>query len=370
MKPAASFWSPRAVLEPLESRRMLSSSPILEFAGRFPSVLSPSLPTAVELRVVNTTGHETGAGQQLQVFANGDVLLGSASLTQPIRPDGNRLVRVLLEPPTALPDGHFSLTAQLTGSTGTAVSPKPMAFENPFSDLALEFSKLPQRPVQLQGPGAGRAVATVTLMNAGNIPARGQVSLKYYLSADDVLDATDPLLGSVASWQVALKPGGHQSVSFHIAVPPGTVAGGYFLFAVLTPGTSLDDSAATDNTAISARRVAVVSSAAEPTKIIKQINVSSSNTTIIQTTVVCVGGSGCGDESSNTGDNGSADSAGDQPGDTGNNSGDQAGGEGSGDSSNTAGSDSPQTPADSSGDPTGSSDDWDPDAIDSSGGDF
>jgi hypothetical protein len=98
----------------------------------------------------------------------------------------------------------------------------------------------------------------VQVKNVGNTLAKGTASVAFYLSADATLDASDPLL-AVAMHSLHLKAG--QGTTFTAAVaplPPGTTIGGYFLFAVVTPGAGIRENNTANNAARSAQRVAVV----------------------------------------------------------------------------------------------------------------
>jgi len=221
----------------------------------------------------------------------------------------------------------------------------------------VQFSQLPSRPIEMDGPSTGQQTATATISNSGNVTENGTVNLNFYLSADSVLDNSDPLLATFANKPISLKPGGHQAVSFKIAVPPGTAVGSYFLFAVMTPGSSLHDSNADNNVAMSSQRVAVVSTLPRPARIINQtnsvdviVNVDETDTVICTDTGNCDGSSNS--DGSSDGTNGSSDDSSDQS-DSG--------------QSDTAPSGSQDAPgSDSSGDDS-SSDDSDSGSMDDGG---
>lgn len=147
------------------------------------------------------------------------------------------------------------------------MSKKPVAFQNPFSDLSVQFGRLPSQPIEIDGPSAGHRSVGAKITNTGNITARGKASASFYLSTDTVLDSTDPLLATVVNQSIALRPHASKAISFRVAIPPGTAVGAYFLFAVLAPGGGVTDSNPANNTAISPQRVPVVTQLPHPTRV-------------------------------------------------------------------------------------------------------
>jgi hypothetical protein len=102
------------------------------------------------------------------------------------------------------------------------------------------------------------------VVNSGNLTATTGFTVSYYLSADPMLDSTDPLLAQSTTAPVTLRPGQGKGVSLRLGVPPGTAVGGYFLFAVLTPTNAAVNSVTSNDVAISDRRVAVVTRLPRP----------------------------------------------------------------------------------------------------------
>jgi hypothetical protein len=169
-------------------------------------------------------------------------------------------------------DGNYYLLAKIDGSiiagnnpaTDIVASPAAVAVHAPFTDLGISFLRLPAHPVEIDGASSGNATAAVRIVNEGNSTARGNVSLGFYLSSDATLDASDPLLATVPNRAIRLRANAAKTFTFNIAVPPNTAIGGYFLFAVMTPGSGIVDTNSNNNVAISSQRVAVVNRLPRP----------------------------------------------------------------------------------------------------------
>jgi hypothetical protein len=262
---------PGPIIESLEDRRLLSADLSAAFPGRLPAALPVDGTSVINVRLTNHGNSIAQGPVQVELFAStdgtlddGDLSLITKSLNVSLRPHAAQNVRLSFTTPTTLADGDYDLLAEVVGSpavVGTpvvAASPAPVEIQTPFSDLSLQFATLPSQPIELDGASAGKRIATVFVTNSGNVPVRGRVDVSLYLSTDDVLDGSDPLLATASNRPIALKPGAHSITGFRIAIPPGTAVGGYFLIAEMTPVGTLVDSNPADNVAVSPRRVAVV----------------------------------------------------------------------------------------------------------------
>jgi hypothetical protein len=259
------------MIELLEDRRLLSADVSATFPGRLPAALPVDGTSVINVRFTNLGNSIARGPVQVELFAstdgtldNGDLSLITKSLNLQLRPRAAEDLRLSFPTPTTLADGDYDLLAEVVGSPAVAgttvaeVSPTPVSIQTPFSDLSLQFATLPSQPIELDGASAGLRIATVFIANSGNIPVHGRVDVSLYLSTDNVLDSSDPLLATANNRPIALKPGSHELTGFRIAVPPGTAVGGYFLIAEMTAVGTLVDSNPADNVAVSPRRVAVV----------------------------------------------------------------------------------------------------------------
>jgi hypothetical protein len=258
-------------IESLEERRLLSADLAATFPGRLPAALPVDGTSVINVRLTNAGNSVARGPAQVELFATtdsaldaGDFLLMTKSLNVQLRPRAAENLRLSFPTPTTLADGDYELLAAVVGSPavvgtpGVASSPTPVSIQTPFSDLSLQFATLPSQAIEIDGASAGERIATVFVTNSGNVPVQGRVDVSLYLSADNVLDSSDPLLATAKNRPIALKPGKHSITGFRLAVPPGTAVGGYFLIAEITPVGTLVDSNPANNVGTSPRRVAVV----------------------------------------------------------------------------------------------------------------
>jgi hypothetical protein len=260
------------IIEPLETRRLLSGSIAGAFASPIPAAFLPGSTNHVSVGLTNTAKAKAIGSTTITLYASadksldsGDVLLTSATEQIKLAPRHRTNERLAFSVPDSLATGKYFLIATVDSSaiTGasptisTAVSAKPVKISSSFSDLAISFAKQPARAIEIDGYSAGFAQAKMKVTNTGNIPLQGNADVRLYLSADDVLNGSDPLLASTPA-KFSLRPGQSVPVAVHIAVPPGTAVGGYFLFAVLNPDAAVVDSIAANNFARSAERTAVI----------------------------------------------------------------------------------------------------------------
>lgn len=264
-----------ASVEMLEERRLLSADVTAVFGASIPSHLMPGGQTRIVMGLLNQ-GDASAAGRAtVRLYASldpalegSDTLLASGSRTIKLKQGGRTNLTLPFAAPATLAGGDYYLLAQVdaagVGAEKAAgrvtISPRIVHIDAANVDLTGTFSSIPTRPVALGDAAAGRNKSTVRVKNVGNTLANGKASVSFYLSADATLDAGDPLL-AVTTRSLHLKAG--QSTTFSASVaplPPGTAVGGYFLFAVVTPGTGISEMNTANNTARSAQRVAVVAS--------------------------------------------------------------------------------------------------------------
>jgi hypothetical protein len=259
----------------LEERRLLSADVSAVFGASIPSHLLPGGQTRIVMGLLNQ-GDASAAGRAtVRLYASldpalegSDTLLASGSRTIKLKPGGHSNLTLRFSAPATLAGSDYYLLAQVDAPAAgvdkaaghVTISPSTVHIDPLNVDLTGAFSSIPAQPVALGEGPAARNKSTVRVKNVGNTLATGKASVSFYLSADATLDAGDPLLG-VAAHSLHLKAG--QSTTFSASVaplPPGTAVGGYFLFAVVTPGAGISETNTTNNAARSAQRVAVVAS--------------------------------------------------------------------------------------------------------------
>ncbi len=114
-------------------------------------------------------------------------------------------------------------------------------------DIVIEFGDF------LRGALPGQsATGTVTVMNRGINPAT-DVDVDIYLSTDDVLDASDVLIGSAT---LANAPNGRTDVGVTVDVPAATAVADYFLIAEGDPADTIDEPFEDNNITVAEQRFA------------------------------------------------------------------------------------------------------------------
>jgi hypothetical protein len=265
------------LIEALESRRLLSASLVGSFAGHLPDVLPVAGTTRLSVRLTNPGRASLVESATVQIFAStSDNLAGDALLlaTQQqiihLKARASVADRFAFATPVTLPTGSYFLVAAVNSAVLTET---PVNIQQPATSLTVNFSGIPSKPIEIDGPSAGQRTATVSLINTGNISINGTVNLRFYLSADGTMN-TAQLLQTDANVPISLKPNGSKNVAFRIAIPPGTAPGGYFLLAQLSGNGSLTDAVSTNNLATSSQRVSVVTQLPHPLEINENVNVT------------------------------------------------------------------------------------------------
>lgn len=98
---------------------------------------------------------------------------------------------------------------------------------------------------------------TIDLQNLGDEDSKGAGTVQFYLSADNTFDAgSDLILGKALKASPKLGAAGSETdsanVTFNVALPYDTVAGDYFLIAVVDPANKVVESDETNNAIIGA----------------------------------------------------------------------------------------------------------------------
>jgi hypothetical protein len=299
--PAGFGFRTMPLIEGLEERRLLSADLVGSFVGSIPQSLEPQVNNRLIVRLSNT-GNQRAVGQAAvslyastdQTLDASDTLLATASPRVKLGPRSSQFVFLKFISPVVTADASDFLLVKVDSSAiaaaspaiNVASSPSPLPVYTAFSDLAISFGQLPSDPVELNGFSSGNSKAAVVVRNVGNVAVSGSVSVNLYLSSDVALDGSDPLLSAISGVSVKLRPGAVKTFCLNITPPPGTAAGGYFLFATLTSGSSIVDSNAGNNVVMSARRVAVVSQLPRP----KVVEISqTTNATVFYDGSICVG---------------------------------------------------------------------------------
>jgi hypothetical protein len=203
-----------------------------------------SLPTAVvggakgrqSVRITNRGAAAAAGTITVSLYASADAVLdptdqltASTSKSMKLKPGASKQVRMKFDYP-ALDDGAYRLLAFADASdvipesdeaNNVAATASAVQIARPFVDLSGVFA---DAPVLRAGKGI---TASLSLHNAGNMPARGSMSVQLLASTDATLDDGDVFVGRVPV-RVSLKPGATKKV--RLRFPSPLLAGGQYTY--------------------------------------------------------------------------------------------------------------------------------------------
>jgi uncharacterized membrane protein len=184
-----------------------------------------------------------------------DFTLASAT-TKKLKLKAHQLSKVTLAAKqinAAIPAGTYHVLATVTdpsGDTTTIDTGKTLAVQAPVVDLSGSFTKV---PVSVKHGKNG--TVTVRILNNGNIPAAGNLTITLSTSSDQTLtSATQVALTTKKN--VKILPG--KTLTFSIVFPAGAAPTSHFLVAQIDPADLFHDSTLSNNTFASATEVSVV----------------------------------------------------------------------------------------------------------------
>jgi hypothetical protein len=219
--------------------------------------------TTARLRLTNSTEPRFSGPVTVTLYASTDATVSAddavvATLTLPklnLHGLASRVLRLKVTLPGNAADGAYEFIAS-ADATGTGTAPalattnSPVTIDSPKVDLATAFADA--GPITLSSTRP--TTASVTIENAGNVPASGTVDLTLYASADATLDATDAVLTSLASRKIHMRPGKSITIHVHLPAAGAALAGTKFVLASTTSATNpADDNSSND---LAARPVA------------------------------------------------------------------------------------------------------------------
>jgi hypothetical protein len=194
-----------------------------------------------------------------QSFSGDDTLLTNVSKKLKLKGGKSKKVNFKFNYPTSLPDGNYSLLAVVDSSNSisesnennnTGVSPTPVTIAAPFIDLSGAFTSSIPSALTV---GAKQTV-TLALQNAGNVPAKGPLTVNLVTSADATGSGGTPV-GSISK-NINLKAGGKQNLKIKYTIAQGT-AGNVFLVGIIDSGGSFTESNKNNNILASATPIAI-----------------------------------------------------------------------------------------------------------------
>lgn len=233
-----------AILESLESRRLLSAALIGSFASPLPASLVAGSAGQVTVRIMDPNVAPV-KGAAVKVYASADqsldstdVLIGASDQSRTFRRGAGARINIKYDLPAGLADGNYYFIASVAGRGGAAdVFPTvtQAAIGPAHTELVTLFASTPTGAIKTNGITSTQRSAWVEVVNVGNVAARGKVNVDIYLSPTTVLNGSATQTAHIASARLNLKP--HRAATFMatLSVPNGLTPGNYRLFAVTTP---------------------------------------------------------------------------------------------------------------------------------------
>jgi subtilase family serine protease len=215
-----------------------------------PSGVVPGMPMTLNYTVGNSGG-VTAPLSSLRFFWSSnssldasDTLLGSQNVG-PVAGAGSASGQVTVTTPANATIGNFYVIAE---ADSTKVIPETQETNNTASLVVRIGGDLTVSAVTAPSSlGAGLSYSFGdTTKNEGGVQVGATVT-QFYLSTDSVLSAGDPLIGSRPV--AALGPGVSNAGTANVTIPPGTLAGSYYLFAKADGTNAVSESLETNNTA-------------------------------------------------------------------------------------------------------------------------
>ena len=200
-------------------------------------------PVAIQLRAV-PTGTTTGAPADI------------TTITRPLRLKAGRsrgLAIPFVYPSVA--DGTYNITATIDStnvvaetdeSNNTATSTAPVAIALPVVDLVPTVGS----PARGSFTIGRRTSVPITIVNNGNVPASGIITIDLFASGDNLIDAGDLPLASVTK-KIRLRNGQSRPIRVSFVVPANLTAGEYFVTTNVDSAGVIQESDETNNTAVS-----------------------------------------------------------------------------------------------------------------------
>jgi hypothetical protein len=217
--------------------------------------------TTVQLR--NAGGAAVDGEYDVALFASADAWLdpedpqvGTVRRRVRVAPNGVRRLPVLFTVPGSVAGGNYHLLAQADAGRTLAetrefdnvgASAAPLFMGPPVVDLSGTFA---MNPAVVTRRGARSVVATLSVLNAGNIPTAGPVTISLLASADGMIDAADVSLGNQTR-AMRIRPGGRRLLRLRVALPSSLPAGTYRLAARIDPAGAVPESDENNNDAVS-----------------------------------------------------------------------------------------------------------------------
>lgn len=262
-----------AIVESLESRRLLSAALIGSFASPLPASLVAGSAGQVAVRITNPNLTSV-KGAAVNVYASADqsldssdVLIGTSNQPRTFRHGAGARINIKYDLPAGLADGNYYFIASVAGSGGAAdIFPTvtQAAIGQAHTELVTLFASTPTGALKTNGITSTQRSAWVEVVNVGNVAAHGKVNVDLYLSPSNVLNGSASQAAHIASARLNLKP--HRAATFMatLSVPNGLTPGSYRLFAVTTPLSGIASESNPNGVAAAVQTVGIISTVPLP----------------------------------------------------------------------------------------------------------
>lgn len=242
-----------------------------EITGKAPTaVIAGTTKGRFAVRIINSSTDTAldRAPVTVRLFASADATASAddaaiATVTKNLRlrPGKAAKFNVGFTYPTISTDGAYNIiavvdpagtVAEANESNNAAAFAAPVTIAAPFVDLTPAFAAT----VPATLPAGRNATFTLTITNAGNVPARGALPTAFTASTDNAASTSDITLGT-AGPRVNIAPGKSKRVRFRVGLPGTIAAGQYFVLASINQGGAIPESNAGNNVAASATQTTV-----------------------------------------------------------------------------------------------------------------
>ena len=227
-----------------------------------PSIIT-GRPTRATVQLRNAGGAAVNGEYDVALFASPDAWLdpedpqvGAVRRRVRVAPNGVRRLPVAFTVPSSVAGGNYHLLAQAdAGRTlsetrefdNVGASAAPLFIGPPVVDFSGAFAV---NPTVVTRRGVRSVVATLSVLNSGNIPTAGPVTISLLASADGMIDNADVSLGNQTR-VMRVRPGGRRLLRLRVALPSGLAAGAYRLAARIDPAGAVPEPDENNNDAVS-----------------------------------------------------------------------------------------------------------------------
>lgn len=225
-----------------------------------PAVVGGSGTGKVTVKVTNNGAAAVADSVRVTLYVStdnsldaGDTNLLTVTKRLKVKAKGFKNVKAGVVFPASLPDNRYFVIAALDEANGV---PETDDFNNvastmnsvvvaaPFVDLTGSFPKGPA----LNTPRGKPVPLSLIILNAGNVPASGNLALNVVISVNGQIDSADPVLATLTK-KVSLKAGASKAIKLKLKIPANLGHGTYRILASFDNRGTINESSVTNNTA-------------------------------------------------------------------------------------------------------------------------